>query len=101
MVDVATFLGADPNFARQEMMAVLEFEMVLAKHSLPREERRNASKLYNPMRIRDLASLDPNTPWLEYINTILSPDIIQVSFNLISFLCRVFNLCFSTFFCPN
>ena len=85
MVDVATFLGADPDFARQEMMAVLEFEMVLAKHSLPREERRNASKLYNPMRIRDLASLDPNTPWLEYINTILSPDIIQVSFNLIFF----------------
>lgn len=98
MVDVATFLGADPNFARQEMMAVLEFEMVLAKHSLPREERRNASKLYNPMRIRDLASLDPNTPWLEYINTILSPDIIQVSFNLIFFLVRVFNLCSSTFF---
>ena len=93
MVDVATFLGADPNFARQEMMAVLEFEMVLAKHSLPREERRNASKLYNPMRIRDLASLDPNTPWLEYINTILSPDIIQVSFNLIFFFWCVFSIC--------
>ena len=98
MVDVATFLGADPDFARQEMMAVLEFEMVLAKHSLPREERRNASKLYNPMRIRDLASLDPNTPWLEYINTILSPDIIQVSFNLI-FFCAVFSICvFQLFF---
>ena len=100
MVDVATFLGADPNFARQEMMAVLEFEMVLAKHSLPREERRNASKLYNPMRIRDLASLDPNTPWLEYINTILSPDIIQVSFNLIFFWC-VFSICvLQLFFLP-
>ena len=98
MVDVATFLGADPNFARQEMMAVLEFEMVLAKHSLPREERRNASKLYNPMRIRDLASLDPNTPWLEYINTILSPDIIQVSFNLIFFFGACFQFVFFNFF---
>ena len=50
----------------------------LANFSLPREERRNASKLYNPMRIRDLSKYDPNTPWLEYINNILTPDIIQV-----------------------
>jgi len=44
-----------------------------------REERRNASKLYNPMRIRDLSRLDPYTPWLEYINRILTEDIIQVT----------------------
>ena len=81
MVDVATFLGADENFARKEMLSVLEFEMQLAKFSLQREERRNASKLYNPMRIKDLASLDPHTPWLKYINKILSPDIIQVRTN--------------------
>ena len=78
MVDVATFLGADYEFARQEMREVLLFEMELANFSLPREERRNASRLYNPMRIKDLAKLDPHTPWLDYINTILSPEIIQV-----------------------
>ena len=78
MVDVATFLGADYEFARQEMRQVLLFEMELANFSLPREERRNASRLYNPMRIKDLAKLDPHTPWLDYINTILSPEIIQV-----------------------
>ena len=44
-----------------------------------REERRNASKLYNPMRISDVSEYDPNTPWLEYINNILTQDIIQVS----------------------
>ncbi len=33
-----------------------------------REERRDASKLYNPMRIDELSTLDPSTPWLEYIN---------------------------------
>jgi hypothetical protein len=35
---------------------------------LLREERRDASKLYNPMRIDELSTLDPSTPWLEYIN---------------------------------
>ena len=79
MVDVATFLGADEDFARAEMLEVLKFEMQLANFSLPREERRNASRLYNPMRIKDLSKLDPNTPWLEYINRILSAEIVQVS----------------------
>ena len=78
MVDVATLLGAEEEFARSEMIAVLLFEMQLAKFSLPREERRNASRLYNPMSIRELSKLDPNTPWLEYINNILTKDIVQV-----------------------
>eukprot|EP00095_Tigriopus_kingsejongensis_P004532 maker-scaffold532_size145644-snap-gene-0.44 protein:Tk04532 transcript:maker-scaffold532_size145644-snap-gene-0.44-mRNA-1 annotation:"membrane metallo-endopeptidase-like 1-like" len=79
MIDVATFLGAEPDFAIEEMKRVLEFEIMLANFSLPREERRNASKLYNPMRIKDVSQFDPHTPWLEYINNILTPDIIQVS----------------------
>ena len=79
MTDVAVFLGASSeSSARTEMKDVLLFEMSLANFSLPREERRNATKLYNPMRIKDLAKFDPNTPWLEYINNILTPEIIQV-----------------------
>ena len=78
MIDVASYLGADPSAARAEMLEVLRFEMSLANFSLPREERRNASKLYNPMRVRDLSKFDPNTPWLDYISNILTPDIIQV-----------------------
>ena len=50
---------------------------------LSREERRDASKLYNPMKVSELTTLDPTTPWLEYINTILTTDIVQVlSINL-------------------
>lgn len=79
MIDVATFLGAEPSRVAQEMREVLEFEIMLANFSLPREERRNASKLYNPMRIKDVSNFDPHTPWLEYINNILTSDIIQVS----------------------
>ena len=78
MVDVATFLGADPEQAQREMRDVVEFEITLANFSMPRELRRNTSLLYNPMLVRDLSSLDPNTPWLDYINKILTPDIIQV-----------------------
>ena len=78
MIDVATFLGANPKTAKKEMTDVLNFEINLANFSLPREERRNASKLYNPMRIRDLKKYDPYTPWLDYINNILTEEIIQV-----------------------
>ena len=44
MVDVAKFLGADETLARSEMLEVLKFEMQLANISLPREERRNATR---------------------------------------------------------
>jgi hypothetical protein len=30
------------------------------------------------MRISDISKFDPETPWLEYINNILTPEIIQV-----------------------
>lgn len=86
MIDVATFLGAPKERAATDMSGVLDFEIQLANFSLPRELRRNASKLYNPMQIKDLATLDPNTPWLDYINRILTTDIIQVSFIYIYFL---------------
>lgn len=78
MVDVATLLGADPEFAFKEMRETLAFEIRLAEFALPQEERRNASKLYNPMRIRDLSELDPQTPWLQYINRILTTETVQV-----------------------
>ena len=32
------------------------------------------------MKIRDLSKYDSETPWLEYINRILSKDIVQVKF---------------------
>ena len=59
-------------------MDTLLFEIDLANISLPREERRDASKLYNPMTVGELTSLDNTTPWLDYINKLLSPEIIQV-----------------------
>ena len=37
------------------------------------------TKIYNPMSISDLKTLDPTFPWLEYINAILSKDVVQVT----------------------
>jgi len=78
MKDVAFLLGADKDEAEKQMLDVLKFEISLANISLPREERRNPNRLYNPMPISKLSQLDPTTPWLDYINRILTADIVQV-----------------------
>ena len=99
MQDVALLLGADKDTVINDIKETIKFEIELAKISLPRliintltkstlivyyknivdrEERRDASRLYNPMKVSELTSLDPTTPWLEYINTILTPNIVQV-----------------------
>ena len=79
MIEVATMLGAPKDQAELQMLEVLMFETQLANISLPREQRRDSSRLYNPMTIKDLSTLDPNTPWLEYLNKLLSKDIVQVT----------------------
>ena len=79
MIEVATMLGAPKDQAELQMLEVLMFETQLANISLPREQRRDSSRLYNPMTIKELPTLDPNTPWLEYLNKLLSKDIVQVT----------------------
>ena len=66
------------SVAEQEMMAALEFEMELAHASSSREARRDHNRLYNTMMIKDLGEYAPMVPWLEYINKILTPEILQV-----------------------
>merc|ERR1719431_2533360 len=70
MVSVAELLGADRKVAEEELKESLLFEIELAHASRPREERRNASRLYNPMMIKDLHTHAPMVPWLEYIKTV-------------------------------
>ena len=79
MTQVATLLGADRQQAELQMLEVLMFETQLANISLPREQRRDSSSLYNPMTIQQMSQLDPNTPWLEYFNRLLSQEILQVT----------------------
>ena len=95
--DIALLLGGDPQIVEKEMEEILIFEIDIANITLPRysrdhvdfykckmiifsrEERRDANKLYNPMTINNLSDLDPSTPWLEYINKVLTKDIETVT----------------------
>ena len=52
MVNVAVLLGADRETASRELKESLLFEIELAQASMPREMRRNATRLYNPMLIK-------------------------------------------------
>lgn len=73
MVDIAVLFGADRPRAVKELRESLEFEISLAKISLPLEDRRDAGKLYNPMKIADLQKKFPSIPWQEYLNKLLNP----------------------------
>ncbi|KAL1513423.1 hypothetical protein ABEB36_002838 [Hypothenemus hampei] len=75
MVDIAVIFGVERDRATKELRESLDFEIKLANISLPSEKRRNATALYNPMTIREMQQKFPSVPWLEYINTLLSPDI--------------------------
>ncbi|CAL8147661.1 unnamed protein product [Orchesella dallaii] len=79
-VDLAVLLGAERAQAEKEMLAAIEFERKLANYSLPREERRNVTKLYNPMTIKELQEKWKSIPWLEYINRLL-PEAVKVDEN--------------------
>jgi membrane metallo-endopeptidase-like protein 1 len=70
MVNGAVLLGADKKVAEKEMKESHLFEIELAEASQARENRRNATRMYNPMKIKDLHTLAPMVPWLEYINNI-------------------------------
>ena len=71
-------LGADPARAASELLDSLNFEIKLANISLPREQRRNATKLYNPRKLRDMSQIAPLVDWTEYINRVLTEDVLQV-----------------------
>ncbi|XP_054271423.1 neprilysin-2 isoform X2 [Macrosteles quadrilineatus] len=75
MVDIATMFGADRDRATKELKESLDFEIELAKISMPPEKRRDANRLYNPRTIPELQERYPSIPWVEYISTILPKSV--------------------------
>jgi len=71
MIDMAVLLGAEQQEAEAEMKKSLELELKLAEMSLPREERRNKTALYNPMTITEASKFYPALPWVKYVNVVL------------------------------
>jgi len=81
MQKVAVLLGADPVRAASELRESLLFEIKLANASLPREQRRNASKLYNPMKLSEMSGIADIVDWTTYVNNVLTEDLLQVDSN--------------------
>ncbi|KAG8183510.1 hypothetical protein JTE90_003860 [Oedothorax gibbosus] len=77
MVKAAEKLGAEPQRAEKELREALDFEIALAKFSLPREERRNISRLYNKYTVKKLAELVPTINWMKYFNELLEHPITE------------------------
>ncbi|XP_054716984.1 neprilysin-2-like [Uloborus diversus] len=77
MVKAANLLGADKATSRDELKKSLDFEITLANYSLPREERRNISRMYNKYTVKQLQELAPKIPWLKYFNGLLSNEITE------------------------
>jgi neprilysin len=44
----------------------------LSQLSLAREDRRNRTRLYNPISIKDFQNLFPSIDWVDYFNTFLT-----------------------------
>ncbi|XP_046983494.1 neprilysin-2-like isoform X1 [Schistocerca americana] len=74
-VDLAVLLGANRTRAQQELRQSLEFEIALANISLPKEERRNLTQLYNPYTVEQLQREFPLLSWLEYLQAMLPPHV--------------------------
>ena len=78
MVQTAVFMGASEEVAKVEMKEALELELKLAELSLPKEERRNKTALYNPMSLKQVQELYPELPLIQYVNDILGSADVTV-----------------------
>ncbi|XP_015789311.1 neprilysin-1-like isoform X1 [Tetranychus urticae] len=71
MVDIAILLGAEYDYAQQQMQQVLNFETKLANASLPESERQDTNAIYTKLTVQQLSDLIPEFNWLVYLNTFL------------------------------
>lgn len=71
MVSTAVFMGAEEEAAKVEMKQALKLELKMAEMTLPKEERRNKTALYNIMTLKKASELYPALPWIEYVTVIL------------------------------
>ncbi|XP_035221859.1 neprilysin-2-like [Stegodyphus dumicola] len=77
MVKAAKQLGADESTSENELREVLNFETMLANFSLPLEERRNFTSLYNKYTVKELNEKFPQINWLKYFNGLLKDQIFE------------------------
>ncbi|XP_058453866.1 neprilysin-2-like [Malaya genurostris] len=81
MVNTAVLLGANKKRAQQDLLQSLNFEIALAKISIPKEMRRNITGLHNPMTVKEFQQRYPYTDWVEYFNIIFKDTGIYIDEN--------------------
>lgn len=64
--------------AEEASHAVLHLETELARHMIPKEERRQVEKLYNPFTADQLAEAHPEWDWQAYWNAMVPTPITRV-----------------------
>lgn len=57
MIKSAVMLGGNEAKARTELQRAFKFESLLAQMSIPREDRRNYTTMYNKMKIKDIKKM--------------------------------------------
>ncbi|XP_042901081.1 neprilysin-2 isoform X3 [Parasteatoda tepidariorum] len=77
MIKTAKKLGANEQTVEKELLQALNFEITLANYSLPREERRNLSSMYNKFTLPQLQELVPGIDWPKYFNGLLNDPITE------------------------
>lgn len=71
IIDVAKLLGANVSTVAADAEKIVQFEIQLANISTPREERRNATRMYNPMTIGNLTQQFTVFNWTRLIQAAL------------------------------
>ena len=66
LAQMLSFTGAADADARAA--AIYKLEHDLAEASWPAEDRRDAEKTYNPMKISDLEKMAPDFPWAQFLS---------------------------------
>ncbi|XP_064461110.1 neprilysin-1-like isoform X2 [Ornithodoros turicata] len=75
MVDIAELLGAERNFAIREMEEVLKLESKLINLTIPNEQRRNFSVIYNKWTMEELQERIPLVNWTRYFNAVMPMEL--------------------------
>lgn len=81
MIDIAVYLGADPDKAKEELTKSFEFELQLAQINMPKELRRNKTALNNPMTVKEMSKLYEGYDWVDHINQALNNQDVTVDEN--------------------
>lgn len=75
MIEIAVLLGAEREYAEQEMEDVLRLEIKLANASTQKADRHDTEAIYNKISLQELKEIVPEFNWLDYLNIFLPTTI--------------------------